>query len=342
MLQVREDLWTERLWEYINICKNWSALRSSVQSVSGGLVLGKCLLEDVFLAALKEFCFYNPDQDMHPLQSIFEVACMISLLSLSMAASPLMLGASAGISSCVRHNAIFAVADALAERLRTIFVPYFRYLDDLALATLGAQAASQAPPKKKKRTAAGVVAKEDNPAADIDKWRLQLRVGPLSWHGVTITVSENVVMKGRHSELVGQKSPKLHSCKSLPASWNYQANRPVKGQKRQAPSSGQDCCCPHCPLAARPQDYIHEDHRWHKKCKCASKMCKCCYGAIACPRNNSAPFTRSHFEHISVKNILCWRQQFENPQTLSGIEEQCDLQCLVCTGAARLAGLFSI
>ena len=50
-----------------------------------------------------------------------------------------------------RQAAFFGAVHALAQRLRSVFVPYYRYVIDGALAHLGSGAATEAQPKKKRR-----------------------------------------------------------------------------------------------------------------------------------------------------------------------------------------------
>ena len=50
-----------------------------------------------------------------------------------------------------RQAAFFGAVHALAQRLRSVFVPYYRYVVDGALAHLGSGAAAEAPPRKKRK-----------------------------------------------------------------------------------------------------------------------------------------------------------------------------------------------
>ena len=50
-----------------------------------------------------------------------------------------------------RQAAFFGAVHALAQRLRSVFVPYYRYVIDGALAHLGSSAATEVQPKKKRR-----------------------------------------------------------------------------------------------------------------------------------------------------------------------------------------------
>lgn len=69
----------------------------------------------------------------------------------------------------------------LSERLRSVFVPYFRYLLDPIAAHLGAtssEAADGPRKKRKKRSSAAVAVTTDDsdaPAVE-DTWRLRLKV----------------------------------------------------------------------------------------------------------------------------------------------------------------------
>lgn len=76
-----------------------------------------------------------------------------------------------------RNAAFFHVCVALTARLRSVFVPYFKYLMDLALVHLGGEgegAPAKGPAKKKRKQAAGA-AEEDETSAD-DRWELRLQV----------------------------------------------------------------------------------------------------------------------------------------------------------------------
>ena len=50
-----------------------------------------------------------------------------------------------------RQAAFFGAVHALAQRLRSVFVPYYRYVIDGALAHLGSGAAAEAQPRYKRR-----------------------------------------------------------------------------------------------------------------------------------------------------------------------------------------------
>ena len=50
-----------------------------------------------------------------------------------------------------RQAAFFGAVHALAQRLRSVFVPYYRYVIDGALAHLASGAAAEAQPRKKRR-----------------------------------------------------------------------------------------------------------------------------------------------------------------------------------------------
>lgn len=86
---------------------------------------------------------------------------------------------------------LFAAAAALTARLRSIFVPYFRYLLDPALAALeaGGEPDAKKPAKKKRRKSAeaeasAAPAAPEDAAAQEASWRLRTQVWgmPLS-HG---------------------------------------------------------------------------------------------------------------------------------------------------------------
>ena len=82
-----------------------------------------------------------------------------------------------------RQVALFTAVLGLTERLRSVFVPYFRYLLDLIVAQLGGASgdAGTAPrKKKKKKTGSVAVAVGDEssgePAVVEDTWRLRFKV----------------------------------------------------------------------------------------------------------------------------------------------------------------------
>ena len=70
----------------------------------------------------------------------------------------------------------------LSERLRSVFVPYFRYLLDPMAAHLGGGSSNAAdgPRKKRKKRSSAVAVMGDSssdPAVVEDTWRLRLKVG---------------------------------------------------------------------------------------------------------------------------------------------------------------------
>lgn len=79
-----------------------------------------------------------------------------------------------------RQIALFSCVVALTQRLRSVFVPYFRYLMDSVVAHLsGPATAALQPPKKKKKkalpeTEAGISSAD--PLALQNQWRLRLVV----------------------------------------------------------------------------------------------------------------------------------------------------------------------
>lgn len=82
-----------------------------------------------------------------------------------------------------RQVALFTAVLGLTERLRSVFVPYFRYLLDLIAAQLGgASADAGAAPRKKKKKKTGSVAvavgdeSSGEPAVVEDTWRLRFQV----------------------------------------------------------------------------------------------------------------------------------------------------------------------
>ena len=85
--------------------------------------------------------------------------------------------AAAAAASVGRQVTLFSVAGALTERLRSVFVPYYRYLLDKAvkhLAAPGGGAASQ--PKKKQRKQGSEGAAEGGLTSATGAWVLRLRV----------------------------------------------------------------------------------------------------------------------------------------------------------------------
>lgn len=91
-------------------------------------------------------------------------------------------GAAAGAGGVGRQIALFGVSAALTQRLRSVFVPYFRYLLDKAVRHLGGAAVAPggpgAQPAKKKRKASLGGGDGDVAAAGDDEasWTLRLRV----------------------------------------------------------------------------------------------------------------------------------------------------------------------
>ena len=80
-----------------------------------------------------------------------------------------------------RQIALFSTVLGLSERLRSVFVPYFRYLLDPIAAHLGgssAEAADAPRRKRKKRSSAVAVMGDtsDDPVVIEDTWRLRLKV----------------------------------------------------------------------------------------------------------------------------------------------------------------------
>ena len=87
-----------------------------------------------------------------------------------------------------RQVALFTAVLGLTERLRSVFVPYFRYLLDSIAAQLGAGLADagEAPRKKKKKKSVGVaLAVGDDASAEPgvveDTWRLRFKVLQHIW-----------------------------------------------------------------------------------------------------------------------------------------------------------------
>ncbi len=81
-----------------------------------------------------------------------------------------------------RQVALFTAVLGLTERLRSVFVPYFRYLVDPIAAHLGGSAveAEGHRRKKKKKSTAGMLAVADEsstePGVVEDTWRLRFKV----------------------------------------------------------------------------------------------------------------------------------------------------------------------
>ena len=81
-----------------------------------------------------------------------------------------------------RQVALFTAVLGLTERLRSVFVPYFRYLLDSIAAQLGGASgdAGAAPKRRKKKSSSVAVAVGDEgsgePAVVEDTWRLRFKV----------------------------------------------------------------------------------------------------------------------------------------------------------------------
>ena len=82
-----------------------------------------------------------------------------------------------------RQVALFAVVLGLTDRLRSVFVPYFRYLLDSIAAQLGGASgdAGVAPKRKKKKKSSSVAVAvgdegSEEPAVVEDTWRLRFKV----------------------------------------------------------------------------------------------------------------------------------------------------------------------
>lgn len=77
-----------------------------------------------------------------------------------------------------RQVALFGVVHALTQRLRSVFVPYFRYVLDSVVAHLTSDASEQQQPlKKKRRKSKAVEISEGATGADAQQvWRLRFRV----------------------------------------------------------------------------------------------------------------------------------------------------------------------
>jgi len=84
-------------------------------------------------------------------------------------------GDAGGRTRKAREAALFGVASALSARLRSVFVPYFRYLIDRAVGHLAGGAGSAAP-KKKKRRGAAVDGGADADGDSELSWLLRVRV----------------------------------------------------------------------------------------------------------------------------------------------------------------------
>lgn len=80
--------------------------------------------------------------------------------------------------------ALYGVVHGLTQRLRSVFVPYFRYLLGGAVALLQGQAAAEAlqPKKKRRKSKAPEPAPDAASSADasavLNTWRLRFRVRP--------------------------------------------------------------------------------------------------------------------------------------------------------------------
>jgi U3 small nucleolar RNA-associated protein 10 len=88
-----------------------------------------------------------------------------------------------------RQAAFFSVVHALTQRLRSVFVPYFRYVLDTAVGHLAGEAPVQphAKKKRKKSKAADVAAGAVSADAGLanDAWLLRFRVGKAgNMHGI--------------------------------------------------------------------------------------------------------------------------------------------------------------
>ncbi len=78
---------------------------------------------------------------------------------------------------------LYGVIYALTERLRSVFVPYFRYVMDGAIALLTGHAGDASQPKKKRKKSKSLAPISDVAAADagaaLNIWLLRFRVEPL-------------------------------------------------------------------------------------------------------------------------------------------------------------------
>ena len=81
-----------------------------------------------------------------------------------------------------RQAAFFGAVHALAQRLRSVFVPYYRYVIDGALTHLGSSAALEAQPKKKRRKSSLAAGEE---AALGLQWLVRHRVSRQISHPLT-------------------------------------------------------------------------------------------------------------------------------------------------------------
>ena len=89
---------------------------------------------------------------------------------------------SADLQPLGRQVVLYGVIHALTERLRSVFVPYFRYVLDGAIALLTGQAAdASAQPKKKRKKSKAVEPLGDVVSTDAgiaqNTWLLRFRVG---------------------------------------------------------------------------------------------------------------------------------------------------------------------
>ena len=82
-----------------------------------------------------------------------------------------------------RQAVLYGVIYALTERLRSVFVPYFRYVMDGAIALLAGHAGDASQPKKKRKKSKSLAPISDVAAADagaaLNTWLLRFRVEPL-------------------------------------------------------------------------------------------------------------------------------------------------------------------
>ena len=79
-----------------------------------------------------------------------------------------------------RQAAFFGAVHALALRLRSVFVPYYRYIMDSAIAHLSSTAAADAQPKKKRKKSSLPAAEMPSDVDDPNglRWVVRLRVRP--------------------------------------------------------------------------------------------------------------------------------------------------------------------
>ena len=79
-----------------------------------------------------------------------------------------------------RQVVLYGVIHALTERLRSVFVPYFRYVLDGAVTVLTGQAQEASQPKKKRRKSKAIEPVGDVVSADAgvaqNTWLLRFRV----------------------------------------------------------------------------------------------------------------------------------------------------------------------